>query len=301
MLWGLELFFSISFGYELSLFVLKDSVDLITHISIGIPLGFSYFTILAFFLSNQKYLNKEIGLASLILKLINSKSIKMQKIRINSLELLSILIPTIFLSFFFYISYYFNNNEFKSHVMPDQVFHESVIQSFIHGVNYKRKTIYDLRNTIVSSKNLTYPFLPDYHAAVLIGTGYCTMKITHLITSFIYTFSLFSGFYYLSFSITKSHFSSIISMFIFMNISGAQFIYFNPKIPRNPKSWSESLIHYPIMYFHIALDMILSQKSSLYSFPCVFWAMYLLINSKNQNWRYMIMAGLLVGILPQTQ
>ena len=309
MIWGLELFFSISFGYEFVNLFVMGSVDPLCCFCIGIPIGFSFFSIIAFLISINKNLDDSIGtklimffgLFSVMLMVINTFFRKSKKISINPLQLISILLPTIFICFLFYISYYFNRIEFRSCVLPDHAFHESVIQSFLHGVNSKRKYLFDLRNILVSYKNLTYPFLPDYHVSVLIGTGHCPIRMAHLITSYLLTFSIITGFYYLSMAITKSHLVSIISMFLFLNIGGIGFLLYEPKYIDAKNTWIRKYRGRENMWFHIVLDMIIPQRSSLYGFPHAFWAMYLLIKSQNNDWKKMFIAGLLVGFLPQIQ
>ena len=309
MLWGLEIFFSISFGYELTSMILSNTIDFISKFCIGIPIGFAAFSVVSFIISTEKLLNHELGLtltfifaiASFLLKIINLFINRQQKIYINPVELVAVITAVLLIMLIFHVSYYYDGNMFRSAVFPDIGFHNAVVKSFVTGINSKRKSLLRVKHILVANKKLTYPFLPDFHLAVLMGTGHCPEKVGIMATSLFLVISLVIGFYKMSHAVTKSHFAAGLSLFLFIHLGGMGFREWRGDLISQKNDWIRKMNGKVTMWFHTVVHMIITQRSSCYSFPCVFWAVYLLVKAKNMSCRKMIVAGILVGVLPQMQ
>jgi hypothetical protein len=55
----------------------------------------------------------------------------------------------------------------------DLPFHLNIINSFLYGVNRHANIIDGFRAVFFADAKLVYPFLPDWHTAVIVGAGWC--------------------------------------------------------------------------------------------------------------------------------
>ena len=59
----------------------------------------------------------------------------------------------------------------------DMPFHLNIINSFLYGVNAHASVFSGFKAVFFADGTLVYPFLPDWHIAVLVGCGGCVRRL----------------------------------------------------------------------------------------------------------------------------
>lgn len=213
------------------------------------------------------------------------------------------LIFTSYTMFFFYISYYFGRNKtFRTRVYPDIGLHESIVMSFAVGCNSNRKKFFDVYSTLKSGEKLLYPFIPDYHASILVKDFNFSLKNSFLLPSFFLVFSFYIGIYNLSYIIVKDSIICVLSLFLFVNLGGIGFLFLKyNEFFENDSDFIHRINGFEYFWHHSILHMIIPQRSSVYSFPGSVWIIYLVNEGFLKKNRLIALAGILTCLLPFVQ
>lgn len=206
---------------------------------------------------------------------------------------------------FMFSSQFYNYQKSKGAGFSDLPFQLSIIQSFAVGCNNKRDSMFRIWTAFYSSTPLSYPFIPNFHAALLISTGLTSVRYALLIPSIFIVFSFLMGLYSYVFYFTKSHLASILSLLIFTNLGGLGWTHvFDPKHRNDPRrdwihDWGNGQSEY---WFHPIMHIIIPQRSAMWSLPlCVWTLLFLSLGLQQKNRKFFALAGLMTGFLPQLQ
>lgn len=95
----------------------------------------------------------------------------------------------------------------------DLPIHMTIAESFLVGCNTKVNWGSFMESPIFSAHAMTYPFLPDFHAAILVRLG-SSMRDGFLHPGFFMASSLWALLYYFTLRVTQSRLGSILSVYL---------------------------------------------------------------------------------------
>jgi hypothetical protein len=95
----------------------------------------------------------------------------------------------------------------------DLPIHMTLAQSFLVGVNQRIGWGSAMMSPIFAGEPLTYPFLPDFHAAVLVRLG-ASMRTAFLLPGLALALALFALLYYLTLRVTRSRVGGVLAILL---------------------------------------------------------------------------------------
>lgn len=204
-----------------------------------------------------------------------------------------------------YASMFSGYTKTKGAGYSDLPFHLNIISSFTMGCNNKRTGFFRVLTAFFAKEPLVYPFIPNFHCALLVSTGYTSIRHALLYPALFITYSLLMSIYSLSYYFTKSHFASIVSVILFTNLGGLGWTHLHdPRHRNDPRrdwihDWGNNQMEY---WFHPIMHIMIPQRSALWAMPLAYWAILcLMIGVEHGDWKMFALAGLLTGFLPQLQ
>jgi len=304
MLFGFDLLISSFFGYSIIRCFSSTGFDVLDQLASGIPLGLVVKAWIVFFVSTNSVLSPIHGIISdlIMITLIIIMKLKTRRNEQSQVTITKIVVViglTSWICFCFWSNAFINTFGFGGTVHPDIEFHLTLINSFAHGSNSFRRNLFDISSPILFNTTLTYPFIPDYHSAILVACFNGGIRSTYLVCSYLLSFSLVVSLYSLSIYIVNSEVISVLSTFLFFNAGGIGFIYFQ----KNCFSY-DWVFHTPkrdLFWFHPLLHSVIPQPSSLWSLSINLWGYQFFMEGINQKRGLMLLAGIFAGLLPQIQ
>ena len=158
-------------------------------------------------------------------------------------------------------------------MFADMPFHLSMITSFVYGDNFP--PLY----RIFPPDPLTYPFLPDFQAAVLMKLG-LSINAALVVTGVPLAVALTGLLYCLARRLLGNWPASILATFLFLLGGGFGFLYFLADWRKAGTGFWQFLTHQPLNYAHegnlalywdnVIVGQILPQRSSLYGMAIAF-------------------------------
>jgi len=100
----------------------------------------------------------------------------------------------------------------------DLPIHMTIANSFLVGVN-QRITWGTMMSPIFAGEPMTYPFLPDFHAAILVRLG-SSMRSAFLVPGFLLATSLWMLLYYFTVRVTRSRLGGVASILLTVGAGG---------------------------------------------------------------------------------
>lgn len=302
------------FGFELVAWFLAKHMDIITMIGIGNCIGIvisawaffiiSYFIPLSFF---HGLLHSVILIMmGVFIQIRCHFRFKITPIPIKIL-LFSVLIPTVFLTYFFYYGFLYKENYTKGACYGDFPFHLNLISSFAYGCNSQRKKIFQITTPFFANEPLAYPFIPNFYSAILkscFNTSYHTCLV---LPSVFMALSLFIIFSRLVFEFSNSNFACYIFPWLFLLSGGTGFLQWirigfkTPYYTDFVNNWAKN-VHEG--WFQTVIHILMPQRASLQSIPIAYAIILLLIIGEQQNkvvTKIYFLIGLLVASLAQVQ
>jgi hypothetical protein len=198
----------------------------------------------------------------------------------------------------------------------DLNFHAALISSFRYGQNFP--PIY----LLLPAERLSYPFLPDFHAAVLMAGG-LSLRSAMIVTALILGAVIAGLLYALALRITDSARTATLATLLFLLNGGLGFIYFFRDWWLSRKSliqfWNTLGFNYAnlseqgIHWNNIVADIMVPQRTSLFglSIGLMIFTSFAIVwqrwhtsektetsRSQPHSLTLMILAGLLAGNLP---
>ena len=194
----------------------------------------------------------------------------------------------------------------------DLNFHAALISSFTYGQNFP--PTYPL----LPPEPLLYPFLPDFHAAVLMAGG-LSLRTAMILTALLLG-SVIAGIFY-SFALRISHSAktATLATLLFLLNGGLGFLHFFRDWWKSDQSlsqfWNTLRVNYAnfseqgIHWNNIVADMMVPQRTSLFGLSiglmvftsfAILWQRWHANRNANEtrNLTLMIIAGALAGTLP---
>lgn len=311
MIWSLEIFSAVWFGYEVASLFCKKILDSISKLAIGAILGIiiqSWFGfILSYFVGLTPLLGSMTVLTfsaiSLCLYLIRRKQNDVFTFNLSSIQGWTYFISFSLFFLMMYLSMFKDYSSTKGSGFSDLPFHLNIISSIAYGFNSKRKELMSIDSSFYSGEKLVYPIIPNFYSAFLISTGHTSSRYALLIPSTIVGFSMIVSFYSLCLYFTRSHVGALLSIIIFSNLSGMGFIVlFDKNCVKTDDfthNWCRDRFEY---WFHPLMHIIIPQRAALWSFPLCFWSyLCLILGVKLNSFKMMALAGILTGLMPQVQ
>jgi len=299
------------FGFQVISVLLGHKFDLVTRIGAGSIFGI-VFSAWGFFICSVFYpLNKIHGVVHLFVMYVISHVINVLRKpkNVNGQPLIiigfSVVIPSIFLAFFFKTGLLHNQKITKGAAYGDLPFHMNLISSFSYGCNSQRKSIFDLKSPFFAHEKLAYPFIPNFYSSVLISCFGASMHVSIVLPSIIFGFSLCAIFSHLVYCFTQSNFITCISPWLFLLTGGLGFTRWFNKDYRN--EFQIDYVHYwggerNEYWFQSIIHILLPQRASLFSLPFAWFTILILMKSDSSlDYRSFFAAGLFVASLPQLQ
>lgn len=314
-MWCFEILASICFGYEIVRTLATTSFDALQRLFCGAVIGFIANSWIVFILSFFFGLTAFCGFLSITIMFIstflmrkyNEKNNKHTSFifHLTDFQLFTYIFFGIIYFIFMYASQFYGYTKSKGAGFSDMPFHLNIINSFSVGCNNKRDKMFNILTAFYSGTQLVYPFIPNFHAALLMATGLTSARYAMLIPSVFIVFSLIIALYSLIFYFTKSHLACFIGLIIFTNLGGLGWTHvFDPRHRDDPRrdwihDWGNDQEEY---WFHPIMHIIIPQRSAMWSLPlCVWTILCLAIGLENHNYKMFILAGLITGFMPQVQ
>jgi hypothetical protein len=195
----------------------------------------------------------------------------------------------------------------------DMPFHLSMISSFLYGDNFPPTY------RLFPPDPLTYPFLPDLQAAVLMNLG-LSINAALVTTGVSLALALTGLFYCLAKRLLARWQAAILATFLFLFGGGFGFLYFLEDWRRTQQGFWQFLCHQPMSYSHennlaiywdsVIGSQILPQRPSLYGMAIAFLICILFAGvwrrwteerpqSPWDGWEALLAAGVIAGLLPR--
>ena len=310
MIWAFELLVGFWFGYSLVTYLARNTLNIFHRFFAGVPIGIFSFTWVVFITSRWTGLNIMAALpafiilisASLFLTYQNRKFPISYRTSFTIIQFWTYIIAGIFLVSVMYFAMLRNNKEVKGAAFGDTPFHMIIISSFTHGVNNKRKSMYDIKSLFYENTTLAYPFITNFHTASLMATGRATLRIAMFLSTAFISLSLITGMYTLSLIFSKDHTASALSLLLFFNLGGLCWVNLFDKNRGHMDfvhQWGKNQFEY---WFHPLFHVIVPQRASLWSMPLCYWTISILILAiKSLDWKLFLLAGIFVGFTPLVQ
>jgi hypothetical protein len=196
----------------------------------------------------------------------------------------------------------------------DLNFHAALVSSFVYGQNFP--PVY----TLLPPEPLFYPYLPDFHAALLMVGG-LSLRSAFIVTAMLFGAVIAGLFYAFALRITRSSRAATLGTLLFLLNGGLGFIYFfrdwwqSEKSPR--EFWNTLTFNYAklsergLHWTNIVADMMVPQRTSLFglSIGLMIFTIFAIVW---QRWNpdelpagdvprsvtLMLIAGMFAGLLP---
>ena len=203
-------------------------------------------------------------------------------------------------------------------IWADFAFHLNVINSFLHGENKYFSLFSKLKSQIYAGYPMSYPFIPDFHAASLMAIGMTARQATLIpsilicvaLVSLLYSFlrRFLSGKFTSTRSCEKEAFFGVILFLLCGGIGGWTMLRDQNlnlyEIVR--EDWMQKTSSgQEIYWFGIVCHILMPQRTATYAYPLValvFTCLYSGINNTKITYterkRLFILAGIITGLLP---
>ncbi|EAY15983.1 hypothetical protein TVAG_262330 [Trichomonas vaginalis G3] len=288
-MWTFQILAIAWFGYEVVTNITRRSFDALHRLFFGLLLGLLAYHWVAFILSGFTYMSRWLGY--LLLIFFGSLSYLLHKTNSNlKLGFVFFLNPKqkiayivfAFIAFMtvFVSSYY----GFQTTTFPINEYSVflSMVSSFSIGANSPRQKIFKITTAPDIDIPPIYPFMPSFVVASLTTTGRTDPRT---IIVFIHTFLLLSIFifhYGISYVYSKSHVTSIISVFIFMLMGGIGWTYFHSK---NQDSNNLVSRYYTTSTFwkHTIFEFLIANPNHLWGTALSYATILILITATNST------------------
>lgn len=101
----------------------------------------------------------------------------------------------------------------------DLPIHMTIAESFLSGRN-QDVSWGGLHSPVFAGEGLAYPFMPDFHAAVMVRLGGCGLRHAFLLPGLALCFSLLALMYLLTVRVTKSRIGGLLSILLLLGAGG---------------------------------------------------------------------------------
>lgn len=301
-------------GFEIMTFLLIHAVDLFTLIGIGSAFGILFCGWISYILNLFFKFSFTYGLTLTIINIIASILIqifrpkrKFKKSYSFLCWFYSVIIPGLFLSYFFYYGLLYKEMHTRGASFGDLPFHLNLISSFAVGCNSERKSLFDIVSPFYAKEKLAYPIMSNYYSSIIRSCFKTTFHRALVLPSVIFGFSIYTVLAALVYYFSGSELSCLFAPWLFIFEGGLGFLeYIRHKELRGrfytdfvhlwgyqEGSWFQTLIH-----------VLLPQRASLHSLPIAHSIILLLIIGSEKyviDYKLYSAIGLLVIMLPQTQ
>lgn len=198
----------------------------------------------------------------------------------------------------------------------DLNFHAALISSFRYGQNFPPTY------TLLPPERLLYPFMPDFHAAVLMAGG-LSLRSAMILTALVLGAVIAGLFYSFALRIARSARTATLATLLFLLNGGLGFIYFLRDWWLSDKSsiqfWNTMHLNYAnlsergLHWNNIVADMMVPQRTSLFGLSigliiftsfAILWQRWHASEGAEANGNIpgsltlMVIAGMLAGSLP---
>lgn len=312
-MWCFEVVASLWFGYEFVTFFSKRYFDALQRLFCGAILGFITHAWLVFFLSYPLGLTPFVGFLSMFLLIAisvflhktNKRNRASFKFYLTNSQLWAYGVFGVLFYIIMSCSMFRNYKQTKGAGYSDLPFHLNIIHSFAMGCNNKRSGLFTVLSAFFAGEPLAYPFIPNFHAGMLMDTGKTSARWALFIPAVFVSYSLQIGLYSLSFYFVKSHAVAICSLVLFFNLGGLAFSHLlDPKHRNDPRrdwihDWGNGQMEY---WFHPIMHILIPQRAALWCLPLCVWTMLALsIGIESKDMKMFVLAGVLTGFMPQVQ
>lgn len=301
------------FGYEFTTFLIRNRFEYLVRISIGACFGIAFQSFI-FFISSSFYQLTKIH--AIIVSLffffmayffayLNRKFYPSKVIRYAKHDLFILLVCGLFICAGVYNANMQNGFYTRGPAFADLPFHLNIISSFSQGINYKRKSLFDVWSCFQADVRLAYPMFHNLYIAVLINCNDISLSSSLQTTAIIFSLSFIILLYEVFYTYSKSRIISSLSLVTWILLGGLGYtMIFHPIYNKqrannwilrfskdHHTTWMQPLIH-----------ILIPQRSALFASPLVLTCLICLMKGvKRWDYSYFALAGFCTAFLPQLQ
>lgn len=278
------------FGVELISFLLHKYIDHETRILLGSIFGIHTLSLAFYMISIVVKLDFAIGLCiSFIFFMIGfiihlfSKPSQSQAILHRKEYILTVVIPTFFVSFIIFNGTFTTNSQVTVSQYESLLGHISFINSLIYGVNNDDWDINNFTNPEYSKTAYANPILPDILSASLVKCFDCPVHTSIVIPSLIYVYASFFMFARLCIMLSSSTITLYFSFLSFVFFGGRGYIFLTkPSSLADPNldfisNWGNQRRQF---CFHPIFYTLIGNRGALFSFPLALSLIILLVSDE---------------------
>ena len=186
-------------------------------------------------------------------------------------------------------------------VFSDLPFHLGLITSFAYGGNsYQPGMI----TPFYAGESLSYPIIPDFFSAVLVGCGFASLRVAIAVPTFLLLLSVVVLVHKLASAFTSVRFVPEFAIFCFLYASGVGWKWLF--IPECANDINANLAHCFCrdrftFWIHPLIHFLMPQRSALFSMPIAIFITLILMHEvrvKLSDTQSLAIAGVLMGLLP---
>jgi len=217
----------------------------------------------------------------------------------------SILIPCIIFTMWgAYVCNIQNMYYIRGPGLADMPFHLNIIYSFAQGINYNRKSLFDVWSCFQSGIKLAYPMLHNFYVAVLIDCDDISLGNALQYTAMALSFSVVVLIHHISYLFTNDRVIAAISIPTWMLVAGIGWTTVFKLTLKYDKvtNWVGQFGYIDALWLQPLIHVFLPQRSATFAIPMSFSCLVCFIQlSRDFHISYFILAGLCTGFLPQLQ
>lgn len=309
------IFVCILFGFEVTRAFLGRKVPKIVLFGIGIPIGFMVFSWILFIFNVRYVLTQALGLfvtsilffVTCILNVFNMNNEKKHKksMFFSKYEIIfSIIAPALLISEVLNLSVLQDDCFSRGSAYGDLPFHYNIIYSFVHGCNYRRNSVFDIKTVFFANTKLAYPVLVNFLSSVFIGCFKLSLRNSIIFPSLPVIFSVFTLLAFIVKRFTERKAAIFLAPWLFMFMSGRGFLMsLKEENVNDPNAdfaqyWGCGISSY---WLHPIFNVLIPQRLSLFGMPVSFAYLIVMMTADFSSVKPYVFAGLLIALMPQLQ
>jgi hypothetical protein len=303
------------FGYETVTFFTHKHWSFLLRLFSGYPIGIIYQSFTALVL--QYYMPwgnahlaavlAVLGVPSAVFYCINARARVRNRIQIRVMDVIFLTIAAAFIVTRLSLVYFKDGEKTRGACYSDFSFHLGLISSIAIGCNVNRSGLFRFETVISAGSPLAYPIFVNFHAAFLFVDCNVTfpdsMKWTAFLIGICFVFLIYS----LTLQFTNGDsWAAALSLPLWGFTGGLGFLEvfdFGLKSTNSGTNYIHDFNqHKKAFWFQSLTHVFHPQRSATFAMPlCYITINALLCGVQQFDWRFFLLAALVVGVTPQTQ
>lgn len=295
--------------------LVPSSLDIVSVVGIGAAFGVILGSWVAYILNMYFSFSFVFGIANIVVLSAISAILLLRRRHRRKFQnppvvstVFAVVLPSLFLLWFIFYGVYYQENWARGATFGDLPFHLNLISSFAFGCNTNRKSLFDLVTPFFAKERLAYPFLCNFHSAVLLSCFNASGHASITIPSAVFDFAIFAVLAGVVRTFSRREEPCSVAPWLFLFSGGLGFMNWVRHKELRGAFYTDFVHHWGKgkqgNWFQTIIHVLLPQRASLHSIP-ICWAVILILmhvgSSDKLKIREFISVGLLVAALPQVQ